>query len=349
MLGNNVAIKGLQATLHILIWFTFLALPLSMRQDWTFSAVAPTMTFNVMLIGFFYVNAFVLIPKILDKKGAWQYALSIVVCMALMLACLWWLEAWFHEELTAAQSERARRRASRPFRTEMRFIFSVFNCVFVFGLSTSYHFITRWNRQQHEAKEQEKERLASELAFLKSQISPHFMFNVLNSMVAMARKKSDLLEPTIIKLSQLMRYMLYDADLGRVPLEKEVAYLESYIELQRMRMGSDVQIDFEVSGDIAHCTIEPMLFIPFVENAFKHGVGLVERPTIQFSLAASQDWIVFEAHNKKSPALPHTKDDSSGIGLVNVKRRLELLYKEKHVLHIDETETDFKVHLELPT
>src|SRR5205085_7019396 len=112
--------------------------------------------------------------------------------------------------------------------------------------------------------------LKSELSFLRSQISPHFMFNVINNIVALARKKSDLVEPSLIQLSQLMRYFLYDSNAEKVPLEKEVKYLENYIALQQQRIGNNI-IKLNISGVHGGYEIEPMLLIPFVENAFKHG------------------------------------------------------------------------------
>jgi hypothetical protein len=304
MFGNKVAIKGLQITLHVLVWVLFLGVPLSMRQDWSMEAVVPAMTFNILLICFFYANAYVLIPHVLNKKGAWQYILSIILCIAFILFCLFWLDSMFRGEQPPPTSgtnntPHPQRRRPSASRMQMRYLWTFFNCLFVFGLSTSYHFITQWNKQQQDAKEQEKERLASELAFLRSQISPHFMFNVLNSMVAMARKKSDLLEPTILKLSQLMRYMLYEADQGRVLLDKEIEYLRSYVALQKMRFGDDVKVDLQVEGTLAGCMIEPMLFIPFVENAFKHGIGLVTDPVINIKLEV-KDRLHFTVFNKKT-------------------------------------------------
>src|SRR5262249_40157374 len=150
------------------------------------------------------------------------------------------------------------------------------------------------------------------------QVNPHFMFNVLNNMVALARKKSDLLEPSLIKLSSLLRYMLYETDEQKVPLEKEVEYLRSYIDLQQQRFGSLVKINVDVHAPDKHYEIEPMLLIPFVENAFKHGTGIIDSPQIDIELSAENDTLKFLVSNKYNEGVEETKDNSSGIGLSNV-------------------------------
>jgi signal transduction histidine kinase len=185
------------------------------------------------------------------------------------------------------------------------------------------------------ARLKQEENLKTELSFLRSQVSPHFLFNVLNNITALARKKSEELEPTIVKLSSLMRYMLYEANEERVLLKTEVEYLNSYIELQRQRFGDKVAISVRLnSEEEPDARIEPMLLIPFVENAFKHGVGFIHRPFIDISLMASGGNLVFQVNNKCNKDDSELKDIASGIGLANVRRRLNLLYREAHTLEI---------------
>ena len=172
------------------------------------------------------------------------------------------------------------------------------------------------------------------------------MFNVLNNMVALARKKSDLLEPSLIKLSQLMRYMLYETE-DRVAIQKEVEYLESYIDLQKQRFGNTVKIEtrFNTGGSVQE--IEPMLLIPFVENAFKHGVGMVENPQIIIDLKVDGNRLHFNVSNHYVENSGEVKDSASGIGLVNVNRRLKLLYPGKHTLQINPANGNFVVDLQI--
>jgi len=167
-------------------------------------------------------------------------------------------------------------------------------------------------------------------------------------MVALARKKSDILEPSLIKLSSLLRYMLYETDEDKVLLDKEVEYLQSYIDLQRLRFGKNMQINTQLQQTAFAYTIEPMLLIPFVENAFKHGVGLIEDAQIDIDLKVEKDQLYFSVRNKYNDAnVDEPKDKTSGIGLANVKRRLNLLYHQNHLLSIDKTDGWFTVSLQL--
>jgi two-component system, LytTR family, sensor kinase len=178
-------------------------------------------------------------------------------------------------------------------------------------------------------------------------VSPHFMFNVLNNMVALARKQSDLLEPSLIKLSSLMRYMLYEADEEKVSIEKEMDYLQSYIDLQQQRFGKKVQVNVHMHTMDSQYRVEPMLLIPFVENAFKHGTGMIEDAKIDIELAAEKNNLQFTVSNKYNPASTEIKDKTSGIGLTNVKRRLNLLYGKNHSLEISSHDNMFVVSLKI--
>jgi LytS/YehU family sensor histidine kinase len=173
------------------------------------------------------------------------------------------------------------------------------------------------------------------------------MFNVLNNMVALARKKSDLLEPSLLKFSSLMRYMLYEADEDKVSLEKEIDYLQSYIDLQQQRFGKNVQVNVSLQKIDDNYEIEPMLLIPFVENAFKHGTGLIEGAMIKIQLKVENNKLDFMVQNKYDPSSTEVKDKTSGIGLTNVKRRLNLLYGNKQCLLITQTDNWFNVSLQL--
>ncbi len=196
------------------------------------------------------------------------------------------------------------------------------------------------------AKEKESENLKTELSFLRSQISPHFLFNVLNNIVALVRLKSKELEPTILKLSSLMQYMLYETDDEKVLLKSEADYLQSYIDLQKLRFGDRLTLNVDLALQEDWHAIEPMLLIPFVENAFKHGTGMVETPVIDISLQAIDNELTFIVKNKYIEE-DRAKDKVSGIGLTNVKRRLQLLYGKNHKLTIDKTDGLFSITLQL--
>lgn len=216
-------------------------------------------------------------------------------------------------------------------------------------VANMYGFTYGWFKSRRKQQELEQAKLRAELMALKHQVSPHFLFNVLNSLYGLAFKNDD--EPTaegIGKLSQLMRYMLYDSNAPEVPLEREVAYIQDFIALQRLRLPRQIEIEFEAAGDLQHRHIAPMILIPFVENAFKHGVSTVRPSRILIWLMGEEDQLHLRVSN---PIHPGSKAQSEsapgGIGLVNVRQRLQMLYPGAHQLEIDEANGNYEVNLSI--
>jgi LytS/YehU family sensor histidine kinase len=233
------------------------------------------------------------------------------------------------------------------FNWRMHILFTTFIYLFFVAASIAYQTTRDRMKADKLSQEKENENLKTELSLLRSQVSPHFMFNVLNNMVALARKQSDLLEPSLIKLSSLMRYMLYDSDGEKVSLEKEIEYLQSYIDLQKQRFGKNVQVNTSFHDIDSSYEIEPMLLIPFVENAFKHGTGMIQHARIDIELQAKNGTLDFTLKNRYSAQTEEIKDNTSGIGLANVSRRLNLLYGQRHQLQIETKDEWFLIHLHL--
>lgn len=275
---------------------------------------------NLFLIGFFYLNACYLFPVFYKKRGLFIYLLVVVVAVLLLIQLSGFTGETFFPH-------------KRRWKGYDSFFYPMLPYIFILGISTSYRIIIDFSRQEKLRKEKEHETLKTELAFLRSQVSPHFMFNVLNSLVSLARKKSDLMEPSLIQLSGLMRYMLYESNNEKILLEQEVKYLKSYIDLQLLRFGDELNIETRLPADCGNYEIEPMLLISLVENAFKHGIGMVDNPLIKISLAVDKqnDVLSFRVENTVAP-VNGAKDKSSGIGLHNMQRRLELLYKDRYTL-----------------
>jgi two-component system, LytTR family, sensor kinase len=329
---------------HILFWVFFLSLPYLLRL--LFPEQPPEIRVNKLVgyqyspvvsvvmgslnIPLFYLNSEILIKKLLQKKGIGLYLLVISALIILM-----YIQYGYTRELLF----------DIPHNTFLPRAGALFQIMLIVAISTLYRIIADGQKEEAQRKEQETERLKSELSFLRSQISPHFMFNVLNSIVSLSRRKPEKVEPVVIKLSELMRYMLYESDGTKVTLGREVSYLQSYIELQKLRFGDSIQVNFELGQIIDSKGIEPMLLIPFVENAFKHGVGMIEKPEITIKLSSSENGIAFFVKNDLSRNSKEVKDNASGIGLTNVKRRLELLYPESHELTITEKEKEYSVNL----
>lgn len=206
-----------------------------------------------------------------------------------------------------------------------------------------------WFETQKQKTELMLEKKSGELALLRSQINPHFLFNTLNNIYSLVYKKSDDAPEAVMKLSSIMRYMLFDATTDHVLLEKEIEYLKSFIELEKLRVRHRDFVELEITGNTDEHTIAPMLLIPFVENAFKHGSRQVAGAGIRVRLEVTPTEIRFTVvnHIRKSESV--VKDKVGGIGLQNIRRRLNLLYPGKHTLNIRTDEEFYTVDLTIST
>ncbi|WP_164489921.1 sensor histidine kinase [Runella sp. SP2] len=287
---------------------------------------------KVIKIAYFYLNTQFIIPQLLYTRRFVLFILSQVGVFVVMIL----IDYALFELLNIPIQPQLGRATYHNI------------SLFLLTLLTSIALKAFWDKinADYANSERQKENLKTELAFLRSQISPHFLFNVLNNIVAMVRLKSEELEDTVVQLSTLLQYMLYETDEEKVTLHNEAMYLESYIALQSQRFGSKIQIHKQLKVTESWQTIEPMLLIPFVENAFKHGYGMVENPVIEIKLEIKKNELLFEVNNKYNPKNIQ-KDRVSGIGLANVKRRLELLYPSQHRLMITERDGWFLVQLAL--
>ena len=211
------------------------------------------------------------------------------------------------------------------------------------GMGLAFKIIEDWFVHQQERTELVSERNTAELAFLKSQINPHFLFNTLNNIYSLAYMKSDAAPGAILKLSELMRYMLYDSNTERVSLSKEVAYLTNFIDLEKLRVANaHVQLSIEGNTDLFR--IEPLLLVSFVENAFKHGDLTDPDQPLVIELSVRNGSLRFDTLNKKAS---RQTDSVGGIGLANVRRRLALLYPNRHTLRITDEPDSYACSLEL--
>jgi len=319
---------------HVLVWSLVLFFPFLVSDANNQYKIGPLPGLYFTLSGvihmiIFYGNAFFLYPKLLNRSFWWSYIVFAILLIIFSVKVKFYiLESWFSDSPDA--------RSHVLFPSLMVFTVSIFFSIFVERI-----------RAEKERKENEAMQLGMELKFLRSQINPHFLFNILTNFVSLARNKSDRLESSLLMLSGIMRYMLYDAD-KKISMQQEVEYLENFITLQKLRFERDVKILFntELSPEQAHYGIEPMLLIPFVENPFKHGTG-VDQPFIDINLAVREGELVFQVKNKFDHDADASKEAGSGIGLNNVRARLELLYPEKHNLVIRTEENLFSINLTL--
>jgi len=203
------------------------------------------------------------------------------------------------------------------------------------------------NKQQSNVIELDREKIEAELKFLKAQVHPHFLFNTLNNLYSLTLDKSDKAPEVVLKLSSLLNYMLYECNEPYILVNKEIALIENYIALERIRYGEQLDIQFRVSGEVTGKRIAPMLLLPFVENAFKHGVSKIRKEAfVKIELEMSGDNLEFTVRNSRSPiSEKDTNGYSEGIGLKNVKRRLVLMYPGKFSLVQNTPESEFIIKL----
>jgi sensor histidine kinase YesM len=208
--------------------------------------------------------------------------------------------------------------------------------------------INQWLRSEQRNKEIATEKLHAELSFLKAQINPHFLFNTLNNIYALASSNSEATAPAVMKLSSIMRYVLTEARNDLVPLEKEIQFTTHYIELQKMRLTRKSSIDFTVKGDPIGRQIAPLLLLPFVENAFKYGISTRENSPIGILLDIRTESLNLIVKNHKHTQTSLKIADNTGIGISNTRRRLDLLYDDRYTLDILDEPGTFTVNLNIP-
>jgi hypothetical protein len=287
-------------------------------------------------IGLFYLNFLYLIPKFLDKKRYRFYAISLVAAIIIFGLGKYGLAIYYRPYILHENGK------TTSFLSY--FISAGLTSIFFLFLSTALKFSVDWFLNERIQRDLENQRLIAELAFLKSQINPHFLFNSLNSIYSLAYQKSDTTPEAILKLSEIMRYMLYESNDNKVDLEKELQYLQNYIDLQKIRFGNKAFVDFKITGEVGSQKIVPLLLIAFIENAFKHGVANDASSPICLRINLDGTRLHFFMENKK-----HTlnRDNEGGIGLNNVKRRLDLLYPGKYTLTIQDEPNIYTCELSL--
>ena len=343
-----------QIIIHIAAWACFLLLPFVFyprprERDYSFFSERYFSTLfiinSVFIIAFYYVNTHLIIPKLLDHKKFLSYTLITLA----LLVFYGFLPRIYHGlfgdlQAQSPQPGRPPRMRNPPLVNSGNI--AIFLMVFVF--STGIKVINQWLQSEQRTKEIANEKLQAELSFLKAQINPHFLFNTLNNIYALASIQSEHTAAAVMKLSSIMRYVLSEARNDLVPLEKEILFTSHYIELQKMRLTDKTSIDFTIKGDPAGRQIAPLLLLPFVENAFKYGISTREWSPIRILLEINKDSLYFSISNHKHLNTFLRMADNTGIGISNTKRRLDLLYEGRYELIIDDKTNEFSVHLNIP-
>jgi sensor histidine kinase YesM len=307
-----------------------------------------------LVIGFFYVNYRKLMPDALQGRRPYLVALSMLV-MAVMLIFIntvfyrYFLPADFNQiasKIIQAQINMIQQRSwlTVPFPMIATSLLSLVLLTSVSSAFAIYH-----DRQQRDKVHQQIiiEKKEAELSALKLQISPHFLFNTLNNIRWLARQKSDATEEAIQRLSDILRYMIYQVDRGPVALAREIDYLTDYIQLQQMRLDTHNRVEFDLQVDNDKILIEPLLLIHFVENAFKYGMHHEQDSTVKIILELKAGTLTFSTRNQVYELNRPTSVPDSGLGIQNVERRLALHYANRHKLSISRKNGLFCVDLQI--
>ena len=332
--------------LHLSFWWVYLSFflyQISQFQDgrnynWAQGLlIGVTQLIFTMLIT--YLNYFIFLPRWLAHKNLFRYILEFLVPFAFLITVRVHLQRFFIDGYTYQH----RFFYSSAFIVQLTVV-TLFIVIFVGML----RFAQDWFVLEAKKKEVENEKLTAELNFLKAQINPHFLFNTLNNLYYLAYTQSPNTTEVIEKLSQMMRYMIYDSNHARVPLSKEIAYMENYISLERLRLNNQIPINFVIAGNPQEVLVVPLIFITFLENAFKHGVGNNSAAAwVNIAITLNQKEIIYRIENSKIKNTLPVTNEKSGIGLQNVKRRLELSYPNQYTLQITDLPDKYAVALNL--
>jgi len=291
-------------------------------------------------IGTSYFFIYFLIPKYFEKQRYTRFILfsvfTVIISLYLETIAAFLMLFWY-----IFGAEKA------PDRTSIDVYFLFVAMYFIIFLVITLKLLISWNKRQKDIQEISRQKLEAELKMLRSQIQPHFLFNSLNSIYALSMKKSDETPDMIIKLSGILDYLLYECDAERVSLEKEIEVIQNYIELQQVRFGDKLKMSFEVKGDNSNLKIAPMLFLPLVENSFKHGVDRKkENAWVNMSIEIAANILTFTITNS-NPGTGESGKEHGGIGLSNLEKRLKLLYPGRQSIDIINDESKFEVTLEI--
>lgn len=338
---------------HIIGILFFLLLPLFVFEQndkiarfWLYSYYYQLL---FMLIAF-YINYLVLVPCFFFSKKRVYFFVSLVLFAVLVLALSQVLYRLLVMEAMKGKRfpELIKHRPRGIFNLHPKLIDNFFLLLLVLGFSTGMAIVQQQKHNDEEQKEIEKARLDSELAFLKNQISPHFFFNSLNNIYALINIDGDKAQLAVEKLSGLMRYLIYDSDIKVVELKKEFEFTQNYIDLMQQRLTSKVKLSISIQHDVPAIKIPPLIFITFIENAFKHGISYQENSFINISLKTEKDSVVFNCVNSIPHVINYEYNKKGGVGIVNIKKRLDLIFGDKAKLMLENKGSEYHVNLTIP-
>ncbi|REG87418.1 sensor histidine kinase [Winogradskyella sediminis] len=340
MLTGKVSYKEL--IVHIVVWLCISIFPLLNAYNDLGTIPSELIIKQLMRPVLFYANYLIFVPYILLKRKLLLY----IVVSILFLALFNYIGTEFLSNLAPGFNDRVRPLNDRPggafrFRHALPMVFSLT----IYLLGAIFSLVVHFYKRDRLSKELENEQKEIKLQFLRNQLNPHFLFNSLNSIYALVRSKSDDAPEAVITLSELMRYMLYEAGNEQVTLEKEINYIKNYIALQRLRLRNTEAVKLNIKGETRNLKIYSLLLISFIENAFKYGTDYKGNTHIDIKIVVDNNKLTLNVEN--IIGLYKRDDKNSGVGLENIKNQLNYLYKNKHELTIEEDSSYYRVFLTL--
>jgi two-component system, LytTR family, sensor kinase len=357
----------LKIMLHLLAWSILLGLPLYFIKRWHVGKDFIWLYYiNTVISGIiFYANYLLLVPKYFFSNRNFRYYLSVL----LLIVFFYFISdisnklvfRYASDNLKFDQFDRHREDNRRrtlppggggalmarpPFRG-MHLYNYAFTSIFLVFFSIGLKVLERQDEIEKASKEMEREKLNSELAFLKNQISPHFFFNTLNNIYSLVSINPEDSQKAILKLSKLMRYLLYESEQGNVNLSSEIAFISNYIDLMKLRMSDKISLSFTFPKQYEDISIPPLLFIPFIENAFKHGISYNHNSFVKIDMRMEGKSLIFICENSLARTTEENNIENGGIGLENVRKRLGLLFPGRYEMNITSDNKTFKVFLEI--
>ncbi len=306
-----------------------------MSAERAFVQIGLPMFFHILLS---YTHYFFILPNLLRDKKLLPYLAKLLPTLAIIMS----LSIMAENEILSRYS------TSGYYQSVgfVRLVSTLWDHLSFMIFTGMIKFAVDWFELENRKKELENQKLNAELKFLKAQINPHFLFNTLHNLNYLTQAKKDEATEVVIKLSNIMRYMLRESDKKLVPIAREIAYVKDYLDLEKIRLNNEFRIDVDTSNLDDSIDIAPLILMPFIENAFKHGISdKYPDSWLDFKMNSSKDAVEMRIENSISE--PNNERLQSGFGLVNVKKRLELSYPDQHELSISNTGEVFSVHLVL--
>jgi two-component system, LytTR family, sensor kinase len=324
---------------HVIFWTATVAFHMFTRIHIIRDAGFPQFLFEIvarngLLAALLYFNWLVLIPMFAQRRKIVAYVLLLALAMASYVLLKNSHDVYLNGYVLGDESKK-----SLFYNSYYNLSIGLFYLTFFVALQLS----KEWYFQRELIRKMEVEKLTSELEYLKAQINPHFVFNSINTVYFQIDKDNISARESLSAFSEMLRYQLYECNGKEISIEKEIVYLKNYIALQRMRKDKNYTISFVVGEDMNGFTISPLLFIPFVENAFKHVSHYPEGNEVRIRIGKNENNVEFSVFNTKETKA--IANDAQGIGLKNVQRRLELLYKGRHELAIHDGANSYEVNL----